>query len=111
MKKPPGAFIVDHCAALLNSLEATLKSHDFPLECYNSAAQLIAKQDTGQVGCVLVNPLVLAGSVTDGDSRTQLKVKGPALARTHRRKRVGSGHFSRVSVWEKMFLASPCLGP
>ncbi len=64
MKKPPSVFIVDRCAALSSSLEATLKAHDFPVECYNSAAQFIAEQDAGQVGCVLVDPLVLAGSLS-----------------------------------------------
>jgi hypothetical protein len=65
VKEPPGVLIVDHCAALSGSSEATLKAHDFPVERYCSAAQLIAKQDAPRVGSVLVDPLVLAGSLTN----------------------------------------------
>jgi FixJ family two-component response regulator len=47
VKKPASVFIVDRCAALSSSLEAILKAHDFPVECFQSAAQLIAKHHAG----------------------------------------------------------------
>ena len=58
MKKPPTVFIVDNRPAVLNLLEAIVKSHDLPVQCYSSAAQFIADQDLNQVGCVLIDPLI-----------------------------------------------------
>jgi DNA-binding NtrC family response regulator len=60
VKKPPTVFIVDNRSAVLNSLETTIKSHGFHVQCYNTAAQFIAEQDSDQAGCVLVDPLMAA---------------------------------------------------
>jgi hypothetical protein len=62
VKKPPGVFNVDRCAALSSSLEATLQLATFLVEYFNSAAQWIAKQEGGGVGCVHVDPSVLVGA-------------------------------------------------
>jgi FixJ family two-component response regulator len=58
VKKPPTVFIVDNRPALVNLLEAVIKSNDLPVQCYSSAAQFIADQDLNQVGCVLIDPLI-----------------------------------------------------
>ena len=58
VKKPPTVFIVDNRPAVLNLLEAVVKSHDLPVQCYSSAAQFIANQDLNRVGCVLIDPLI-----------------------------------------------------
>ena len=58
MKKPPTVFIVDNRPAVLNVLEAVVKSNDLPVQCYSSAAQFIADQDLNRVGCVLIDPLI-----------------------------------------------------
>jgi FixJ family two-component response regulator len=57
MKKPPTVFIVDNRPAITSSLEATVKTHCFLVQCYSSAAQFIADQNSSSVGCVLVDPL------------------------------------------------------
>ena len=58
VKKPPTVFIVDNRPAVLNLLEAVVKSNDLPVQCYSSAAQFIADQDLNRVGCVLIDPLI-----------------------------------------------------
>ena len=58
VKKPPTVFIVDNRPAVLGLLEAVVKSHDFPVQCYSSVAQFIADQDLNRVGCVLIDPLI-----------------------------------------------------
>jgi FixJ family two-component response regulator len=58
VKKPPTVFIVDNRPAVLNVLEAVVKSNDLPVQCYNSAAQFIADQDLNRVGCVVIDPLI-----------------------------------------------------
>jgi hypothetical protein len=58
VKKSPTVFIVDNRPAVLNLLEAAVKRHDLPVQCYSSAAQFIADQDLNQVGCVLIDPLI-----------------------------------------------------
>ena len=57
VKKPPTVFIVDNRPAVLNVLEAVVKSNDLPVQCYSSAAQFIADQDLNRVGCVVIDPL------------------------------------------------------
>jgi hypothetical protein len=66
VKKPPGDLIVDRCAALSSSLEVTLKLTTFrsSVICYNTAVQLIAKQESGGVGCVLVDLVARASAET-----------------------------------------------
>ena len=59
MKKPPMVFIVDDRPAIVSSLESTVKTHCFLVECYGSAAKFIAEQDPSQVGCVMVDPLLV----------------------------------------------------
>jgi two-component system, LuxR family, response regulator FixJ len=58
VKKPPTVFIVDNRPGVLKLLEAAVKSHDFLVQCYSSAAQFIADQDLNRVGCVLIDPLI-----------------------------------------------------
>ena len=58
MKQPPTVFIVDNRPAILSSLEAAVKAHGFPVQCYDSAAQFIAEQNPGRVGCALIDPLI-----------------------------------------------------
>jgi FixJ family two-component response regulator len=58
MKQPPTVFIVDNRPAITSALEATIKTHSFLVHCYSSAARFIADQDSSNVGCVLVDPLV-----------------------------------------------------
>jgi FixJ family two-component response regulator len=58
VKKPPTVFIVDNRPAILNLLEAAVKRHDLPIQCYSSAAQFIADQDLNRVGCVLIDPVI-----------------------------------------------------
>ena len=57
VKKPPTVFIVDNRPAVLNVLEAVVKSNDLPVQCYSSAAQFVADQDLNRVGCVVIDPL------------------------------------------------------
>jgi FixJ family two-component response regulator len=78
VKKPPTVFIVDDRSRVVRSLEATIKKHGFPVQCYTCAEDFIAEQDADQVGCVLVDPL----RATDGsvvlrwlhDSGSQLAI-------------------------------------
>jgi hypothetical protein len=60
VKKPPGVlllFVAPRCEVS----GGDPKAHDFP-ECDHSAAHLSAKQEAGGVGCVFVDPSVLAGA-------------------------------------------------
>ena len=55
VKKPPTVFIVDDRLAVLKSLEATVKTHSFLVQCYDSAERFIAELDSNQAGCILVD--------------------------------------------------------
>jgi FixJ family two-component response regulator len=64
VKKPPTVFIVDDRSWVLKTLEAIIKTHGFPVQCYTTAEEFIAEQDPDRVGCVLVDPLrAIDGSV------------------------------------------------
>lgn len=63
MKHPATVFIVDNRPAILSTLEAAVKTHGFLVQCYSSAAQFFAQQDSKRVGCVLIDPLIDQGGV------------------------------------------------
>jgi len=63
VKHPATVFIVDNRPAILSTLEAAVKTHGFLVQCYSSAAQFFAQQDSNRVGCVLIDPLIDQGGV------------------------------------------------
>jgi FixJ family two-component response regulator len=63
VKNPPTVFIVDDRPAVLRSLRETVTAHSFSAQCYDSAAQFIADQDSNQVGCILVDLLSAQGGL------------------------------------------------
>ena len=60
MKQPPRVFVVDDRPSVLDSLEAVFKSHGYDIQCISSAAEFIAEQNSDQVGCVVIDPLMSA---------------------------------------------------
>lgn len=58
VKKPPTVFIIDNRPAVVSLLEAAVKEHHLPVECYSSAAQFLADSDVNLLGCILLDPLV-----------------------------------------------------
>ena len=64
MKQPPTVFVVDDRNSVLDSLKIVLNSNGYHVECITSAAEFIAKLNSDQVGCVVIEPLMNASGYT-----------------------------------------------
>jgi len=58
VKQPPTVFIADNRSVIRSTLEAAVRTHGFLVECFSSANQFIAQQNSSRVGCVLIDPLI-----------------------------------------------------
>ncbi len=55
MKHSPKVFVVDDDLAVLESVDALLRTHGYDVRCFSSAEEFIAQHHPTQVGCVLVD--------------------------------------------------------